>query len=129
MKPARLATLLAVAALAPAAISCGDDDDPAATETTESAAAAEADLGAIKRYLTEHSAALAEETAKLKEQGRAYYDLAKTADFDHAKMLEENREEVVGVLEDARRPTCGRTRPTRRWRASWPASPRSPTTT
>jgi Imelysin len=102
MKPARLATLLVVAALAPAVVACGDDDDSAATETTGSAAAAEADLGAIKGYLTEHSAALAEETAKLKEQGQAYYDLANSADFDYARMLEENREEVAGILEDAK---------------------------
>jgi Imelysin len=100
MKSVRLATLLAVAALAPVAVACGDDDDSASTETTPASAAA--DLGAIKRYLTEHSAALAQETAKLREQGRAYYELAKKADFDYARMLEENREQVAGVLEDAK---------------------------
>jgi hypothetical protein len=99
MKPVRLATLLAVAALVPVVIACGDDDDSASTETTSSAAA---DLGAIKRYLTEHSAALADETAKLREQGQAYYELAKRADFDYARMLDENREQVAGILADAK---------------------------
>jgi hypothetical protein len=103
MKPARLATLLAVAALTPAAVSCGDDDsDSGSAETTESTVPTPADLGAIKSYLTEHTAALAEQTAALKEQGRAYYELAKAADFDYARMLEENRDEVAGILEDAK---------------------------
>jgi hypothetical protein len=96
--------LLAVAALAPAAVACGDDDDDSGSgaETTQTTASADADLGAIKSYLTDHSAALAEQTAALKEQGRAYYDLAKAADFDYAKLLEENREEVAQILEDAK---------------------------
>jgi hypothetical protein len=103
MKPIRLATLVAVAALVPVAAACGDDDDDAAsTETTQSEAAAAADLGAIKGYLTEHSAALADETAKLKEQGQAYYDLAKKSNFNHQQMLEENRDEVNAILEDAK---------------------------
>ena len=102
MRPVRLATVLADAALAPVAVACGDDDDSASTETTQSAAAEDADLGAIKGYLTEHSAALAEETAKLKEQGQAYYDLAKASNFNYQQMLEENRDEVNGILEDAK---------------------------
>ena len=103
MKPIRLATLVAVAALVPVAAACGDDDDDAAsTETTQSEAAAAADLGAIKGYLTEHSAALADETAKLKEQGQAYYDLAKKSNFNYQQMLEENRDEVNAILEDAK---------------------------
>jgi Imelysin len=101
MKPTRLATLLAAAALAFAAVACGDDDDDSAsTETTATSAAA--DLGAIKHYLTEHSAALAAETAKLKEQGQAYYALAKKSNFNYAQMLEENRAEVNQILEDAK---------------------------
>jgi Imelysin len=103
MKPVRVATFLAIAALAPVAVACGDDDDDSgSTETTKSAAAEKADLGAIKGYLTEHSAALAEETAKLKDQGQAYYDLAKASSFNYQQMLEENRDEVNGILEDAK---------------------------
>jgi hypothetical protein len=102
MKPVRLATLLAVAALAPVAIACGDDDDSASTETNETSASAAADLGAIKSYLTEHTAALAAETAKLKQLGLDYYDLAKASNFNYQQMLEENRDEVAGILEDAK---------------------------
>ena len=103
MKSVRLVTLLAVAVLAPAAVACGDDDDdPGSAESTQATAASDADLGAIKSYLTEHSAALAEQTAALKEKGQAYYDLAKAADFDYAKLLEKDRDEVAGILEDAK---------------------------
>ena len=102
MKPVRLATLLAVAALAPVAVACGDDDDDSASTETAQSAAADADLGAIKGYLTEHSAALADETAKLKKQGQAYYDLAKASNFNYEQMLEENRDDLNGLLEDAK---------------------------
>ncbi len=102
MKPIRLATLFALAALAPVAVACGDDDDDSASTETADTATAAADLGAIKGYLTEHSAALADETAKFKEQGQAYYDLAKKADFNYAQMLEENRDEVNAILDDAK---------------------------
>jgi Imelysin len=100
MKPVRLATLLAVAALAPVAVACGDDDDDSAS--TETAPAAAADLGAVKHYLTEHSAALADETAKLEEQGQAYYDLARKSNFNYQRMLEENRAELAAILDDAK---------------------------
>jgi hypothetical protein len=102
MKPVRLATFVAIAALAPVAVACGDDDDDSASTETTPSAATDADLGAIKGYLTEHSAALADETAKLKEQGQAYYDLAKASNFNYQQMLEENRDEVNGILEDAK---------------------------
>ena len=101
MKPVRIATLLAVAALAPVAVACGDDDDDSASTETAPAAAG-ADLGAVKQYLTEHSSALAAETAKLKEQGQAYYELAKKSAFNHQQMLEENRAEVNQILADAK---------------------------
>ena len=51
---------------------------------------------------TEHSAALADETAKLKKQGQAYYDLAKDSNFNYQQMLEENRDDVNALLEDAK---------------------------
>ena len=97
--PIRLATLFAVA-FALLAAGCGDDDssesdDGAATSTTSAGAA---DLGAIKSYLTDHSAALGEQTEALARDGKAYYALAKGAGFDHARMLEENRGEVEAIL-------------------------------
>jgi hypothetical protein len=100
MKPARLATLFAVAVAPLGAPACGDDDSGGA-ETTDTTAG-RADLGAIKTYLSEHTQALAAETAALSEQGQAYYELAKTAGFDYAKLLESKRAKVAAVLQDAK---------------------------
>ena len=104
MKIARLVLLPILLLALLAAAGCGDDDDSGddAAKTTETSAAAEADLTAIKSYLTDHSAALTEQTAILKEQGQAYYDLAKANDFDYQKMLEENRDEVAAILEESK---------------------------
>jgi hypothetical protein len=77
---------------------CGDDDDSSSSDTTEQAAAA--DLGAVKSYLTEHSAGLAEHTEKLQRVAEGYDALAKAADYDYARMLEENRDDVVQLLAD-----------------------------
>ena len=103
MPPTRLATVFAAAALALAAVGCGDDDgDSGSTETTSTSASDGADLGAIKQYLTDHSAALRAETAKLKQQGAAYYELAEQTDFDYAKLLEDNGPEVREILAEAK---------------------------
>jgi hypothetical protein len=80
---------------------CGDDEDSSSTGTTgttENAAAP--DLEAVKSYLTEHSAALAENTAKLQQVAEDYDALAKESDYDYAAMLEQNRDEVVQLLAD-----------------------------
>ena len=105
MKPARLVTLFAVAVAALGAAACGDDDSGGA-ETTETTAA-RADLGAIKTYLSEHTQALAAETAALSEQGQAYYELAKAAGFDYSKLLESKRAEVAAILRDAKAAYAG----------------------
>ena len=105
MKPARLVTLFAVAVAALGAAACGDDDSGGA-ETTETTAA-RADLGAIKTYLSEHTQALAAETAELSEQGQAYYELAKAAGFDYSKLLESKRAEVAAILRDAKAAYAG----------------------
>ena len=100
MTPARLGPLLAVVLAALGIAACGDDDSGTA-ETTETTAA-RADLGAIKAYLSEHTQALAAETAELAKQGEAYFELAKAAGFDYARLLESRREEVAAVLQDAK---------------------------
>ncbi len=105
MKPARLVTLFAVAVAALGAAACGDDDSGGA-ETTETTGA-RADLGAIKTYLSEHTQALAAETAALSEQGQAYYELAKAAGFDYSKLLESKRAEVAAILRDAKAAYAG----------------------
>ena len=103
MSRTRLAALLTVAGLALAATGCGSDESDSEPADTSSAKTSQAaDLGAIKRYLTEHSAALATETANLKEQGAAYYRLAEQADFDYAKLMRDNRAEVQEVLAESK---------------------------
>ena len=60
------------------------------------------DLSAIKDYLTDHSATLAQQTTTLRELGDEYYALAEAADFDYAAMLESNRAAVERILGDAK---------------------------
>ena len=85
-----LGALLALAACG------GDDDSPESSSSDRDRQGA--DLGAIKSYLTDHSAALSKQTGALREQAEAYYELAKAADFDYGAMLESDREEVESIL-------------------------------
>jgi hypothetical protein len=92
----RLSIAFACLALALAA-GCGGEPDTAA-QATPSAAAAEADLGAIKSYLLEHTARLNASVGQLQQDAQAYYDLAKAADFDYAKLLHDKRAEVASAV-------------------------------
>ena len=74
---------------------CGDDDDESASAAASSSAG---ELGAIKQYLTEHSAELAAQTEILKQQGERYYDLVEAADFDYDALLRESGEEMEEIL-------------------------------
>ncbi len=73
---------------------CGDDDDEAAPPAVD----AGGELGAIKDYLTDHSAELAAQTEILRQQAERYYELAEAADFDYDTLLEESRAEVEEIL-------------------------------
>ena len=86
--------MASAAAAALFAAGCGDDDEPTTTAASESGT----ELAAIKDYLTEHSAALAEQTEILREQAERYYELAEAADFDYEAMLKRNSEEVQEIL-------------------------------
>ena len=77
---------------------CGGDDEPETAAQATPSAAAEADLGAIKAYLLEHTARLNASVGELQRDAQAYYDLAKAADFDYAKLLQDNREEVAAAV-------------------------------
>lgn len=90
-----VAPLAAIALLA----GCGDDDDD---DTTTGASDGGADLTAVKDYLTDHSAALSEQTTRLRELGEEYYELAEQADFDYQRLLIENRADVQRILEDSK---------------------------
>jgi hypothetical protein len=91
--------LAAVAALGAAGCGGGDDDDKAST-TAKPAAASGTDLSAIKQYLLEHTESLVADVGALREDAEAYYALAKEADFDYAKLLDERRSEVRKLVKD-----------------------------
>jgi hypothetical protein len=90
-----LAALLAALTL----VACGGDDTPAEDAPKQPAAAKEADLGAIKAYLLEHTQRLIVSTAQLQTDAEAYHALAESTDFDYAKLLQSKREDVASVVE------------------------------
>ncbi len=93
----RVATLCALPIVAAAFVAgCGSDDK------SSSDSEGEAGLTATKSYLTEHSADLAAETAKIKTAASAYYDLAEAADFNYKKLLADQCEAVDSALTDAK---------------------------
>jgi uncharacterized lipoprotein YehR (DUF1307 family) len=97
---ARLAVLLVALSAAAVVAGCGDDEESSSTTATTAEGAA--NLDAIKTYLTEHTAALAEQTAALQQVAEDYEALARETDFDYARMLEENRAEVEQLLAEGK---------------------------
>jgi nitrous oxide reductase accessory protein NosL len=93
----RVLITAAVAALALAACGGGSDDESSEATPTP-AAAQQADLGAIKAYLLEHTEALKQSTAQLQTDAEAYYELAKSAGFDYGNLLESKRPEVAAAV-------------------------------
>ena len=92
----RFFTLLVVGCLA--LVGCGGSDDDKSTETTPKAtpaAAANVDLTPIKDYLLEHTDRLVTSVELLQRDAQEYYNLAEAADFDYAKLLKDNRDEVA----------------------------------
>jgi hypothetical protein len=94
MRTKLLVLLIGVAALA----GCGGDDEPEPA-AEQPAAAAGADLGAIKDYLLSHTATLQEHTAALAEDAEAYHALAEEAGFDYGALLESDGPEVADLIE------------------------------
>jgi hypothetical protein len=92
----RVLITAAVAALALAA--CGGGSDDKADGTPTPAAANQADLGAIKAYLLDHTERLKQSTAQLQTDAEAYYALAESAGFDYAKLLDSKRPEVAAAV-------------------------------
>jgi hypothetical protein len=86
-----------------ALVGCGGDDDKKSESTTAKAtatAAAAADLTPIKDYLLEHTDRLVTSTELLQRDAQEYYNLAEAADFDYAKMLEDDREAVQTAIKE-----------------------------
>ena len=95
-----LASLALVAACAFALAACGNDDSES---EPSSAAPAGTDLAAIKDYLLAHTEQLAADSTALRRNAEAYYKLARSADFDYARLLDERRAEVRGLVRQAQR--------------------------
>ena len=92
--------LVAVALLALVVSACGGEDEPTASSTPDAAPAAaqSADLGAIKAYLLDHTQRLVTSVDTLNTDAQAYYDLAKSTDFDYAELLKTKRPEVEAAV-------------------------------
>ena len=99
----RAATAAAVTAVALGIAACGGDDEPAEdTTATQSQEAKQAeDLAAIKTYLLEHTERLVADTGAIRQGAERYHALAEQANFDYAKLLEANREEVQTLVKGA----------------------------
>ena len=99
----RLLTLILAALLV---AGCGGDDSddatPATTATETTGAAANVDLDGVKSYLTDHTEQLAGATAESQALAAEYDALAKQVDYDYARLLAEQREEVDRILADAK---------------------------
>lgn len=84
------------------AAGCGDDSSQttstAATGTTAQAEAKQ--LAAVKDYLTQHTAELVADTAKIKANAAKYDALAKGVDYDYAKLLQTKRSEVAALVKE-----------------------------
>jgi hypothetical protein len=85
-----LVTCLALATLA----GCGGDDP----KPTAQRSPAGTDLSAIKDYLLEHTTRLQKDTATLATDAQAYYDAAKSVDFDYQRLLATKRGEVAALM-------------------------------
>ena len=103
---ARLAALIALLVLL---AGCGGDSSDDAAQTTATAAETMSggidadDLAGVKSYLTDHTAQLTGATEEFAALAEKYDALAKSVDYDYARLIAEHREEVSRILEDAKK--------------------------
>jgi hypothetical protein len=79
------------------AAGCGGNDDEDRSDAARPAAKG-ADLSAIKDYLLAHTERLVTNTATLRADAEAYYNLAEGADFDYGKLLADKRSEAAASV-------------------------------
>jgi hypothetical protein len=85
---------LAIAAIAALAVAgCGGTEKAQQPKPTPTA-----ELGAIKDYLLEHTAALKTSVGELRRDVQAYYDLAESERFDYARLLRDKREQTAAAI-------------------------------
>ena len=97
---ARPALALAAAACSLALVTaCGDDKSSGEQRATTPAKGE--DLAAVKAYLLAHTERLVNDTTASHNNAEEYYKLAKSVDFDYARLLDEHRAEVRRMVHQA----------------------------
>lgn len=94
----------AACALALGLTACGDDDSSSDSSSSGGGAPQGTDLAAIKDYLLSHTERLVADSGAVRQNAEAYYDLAKSTDFEYGSLLDDQRAEVsrlVGEGQDA----------------------------
>lgn len=71
-------------------------------EAAMSEAQGQANLAGVKTYLLEQAAELKTHTTALKTAGNKYYEMARAANFDYARLWQEQPDEVFKVIEESR---------------------------
>jgi Imelysin len=100
----RSALALATAACSLALLAgCGDDNSSGDDSKGATSTAQDVDLGAVKEYLLAHTERLVNDSAASRANAEAYYDLAKSVDFDYDRLLDEHRAEVNKLVRQAQR--------------------------
>jgi hypothetical protein len=97
----RPALAAAACALALALGACGKDSDDSSDTATP--ASTGTDLAAIKDYLLAHTEQLRTDSGAVRQNAETYYELAKTEDFDYARLLDGHGAEVSRLVRQAQR--------------------------
>ncbi len=80
-----------------------ETEEPEATETEGGGAeAGEVDMAAIKTFALGHAQSMREGTMQLAEAADRYYSLVSATDFDYQAALDQNAQEIPGLLAAAR---------------------------
>lgn len=61
------------------------------------------DLSNVKTYLLKHAKDLQGSAAQMQQQANSYYDLAKTVNFDYAKLWQDKQSDVKAIILESRR--------------------------
>jgi hypothetical protein len=98
-----LAAAAVAVGLATGVGACGGDDESEQADAEQAVTQASSDkqLAAIKTYLLEHTERLKADTAAIRENAEAYYQLAEDSNFDYDRMLEERRSVVQETVKEA----------------------------
>jgi hypothetical protein len=80
----------------------GCNSQPTAPAPVSEADVSEADLTAVKQYALDNAQQMKQGTSHLLTAAQAYYDLAKSSDFDYQAMWDDNGEEAAKLVADAK---------------------------